>query len=283
MEEELAVLERTRAGAAQVLPDGEAFGPIPRKRPRRLQSLAFIIGPVAAGGAGGAFDVPPGEARWKDDVVHDGFGLIDDFVAEAGDAAFGVEFFSARLIAADAAERGAEVTGAGESGFAEGDVGAVGVFGERGKRLERRRGGTIGAVIAGEEGRIPSGERGWKGKLDAAADAAGFGECAIGGEEFFEEIGLGDGIVVDICENGRLGRAGAGVAGMGETGNGTENATDADAVVHGGERAEHGGSVIGGGVVDGDDFASRGGQRLAAGGQDAARQKIGPIVSADDE
>lgn len=283
MEEVLAVFKRMRAGAAKVFPCGEAFGPILRERTVGLEAFAFVVGPVFAGGAGGAFDVRPGQTRRKDDVVHDGLRLIDDGVAEAGDAAFGVEFFSAGLIAAGAAERRAEVSGASEGFFAEGDVGAVGVFGEGGQDLNRRIRWGIGAVVSGEERRVPGGKRGRESEADAAADASGAGKHAIRGEEFFEQIGLGDGIVVDVCENGRLGRAGAGVAGMGQAGTWAENAADADAFVQGGEGAEDGGSVIGGGVIDHDDFGARGGQGLAAGGHKAAGQEIGAIVSADDE
>ena len=76
---------------------------------------------------------------------------------------------------------------------------------------------------------------------------------------------------------------GAGVAGFRKAGTSAGNAADADAVFHGGERAKHGGSVIGGGIVDDDDFTARGGQRLAAGGHETAGQEIGAIMSADDE
>ncbi len=277
------MLKRLRAGAAHVLPSADAFGPIARDLPPRLQTFAFVVGPVGAGGAGGAFDVRPGQARGEDDVVHNGFGLIDDGVAEAGDAALGVEFFAARLIAADAAESGAEVAGAGESLFAEGDVGAVGIFGEGGQALNRRVRGRIGAVVAGEEGGVPGRERRRKSKIDAAADTSAGGEGAISGEEFFEQIGLGDGVVVDVCENGRLGRTGAGIAGMRQTGTWAENPADADAVFHGAEGAEHGCGVIGGGIIDYDDFAARGGQGLAAGCHETTGKKLGAIVSADDE
>ncbi len=283
MEEVLAVFKRMGAGAAKVLPGGEAIGPVLREGTVGLEAFAFVVGPVFAGGAGGAFDVRPSQARGEDDVVHDGIGLIDDGVAEAGDAAFGVEFFAAGVVAAGAAERGAEVSGAGEGFFAEGDIGAVGVFGETGQDLNRRIRGRIGAVIAGEEGRVPGRKRRREGEIDAAADAACAGKHAICGEEFFEQIGLGDGVVVDVCEKGRLGGAGAGVAGFRKTGARAGNAADANAFVHGGEGAEDGVSVIGGGVIDDDDFGARGGQGLAAGGEEAAGQEIGAIVSADDE